>query len=270
MLDHLQRGEHWPRPGPEETRTDPNLTPAVQTLREDGTGTVYPPFMDLIALVLESLYQMTPLCEATRCWLDNIQTFSLSSTYALENQFLGEIAACPALNSEDHAKVATLLQHRKINSVGYPIIRPYDVVKEAFAEPIRPRPLAACATRLSSQQPPRVWTPEEALEAREFQKYMATKRDLSRCARSDETQVPPRDDSSMNTLPENHTSLNIDWILDTYSNPTSDRLAISKGAINETTSNLTRSPLKTSPRRLAARQWPGRICAAKALDRERV
>ena len=72
----------------------------MQTLREDGTGTVYPPFMDLIALVLESLYQMTPLCEATRCWLDNIQTFSLSSTYALENQFLGEIAACPALNSE--------------------------------------------------------------------------------------------------------------------------------------------------------------------------
>ena len=159
VLDHLQRGEHWPRPGPEETRTDPNLTPAVQTLREDGTGTVYPPFMDLIALVLESLYQMTPLCEATRCWLDNIQTFSLSSTYALENQFLGEIAACPALNSEDHAKVATLLQHRKINSVGYPIIRPYDVVKEAFAEPIRPRPLAACATRLSSQQPPRVCRP---------------------------------------------------------------------------------------------------------------
>ena len=28
VLDHLQRGEHWPRPGPEETRTDPNLTPA--------------------------------------------------------------------------------------------------------------------------------------------------------------------------------------------------------------------------------------------------
>ena len=122
VLDHLQSGEHWPKPGPEERRADPNLTPVVQTLREDGTGTVYPPFMDLIAQVLESLHQMTPLCEATRCWLDNIQTFSPSSTFTLENQFIGELAACPALNSEEHAKVATLIQHRKFNSVGYPII----------------------------------------------------------------------------------------------------------------------------------------------------
>ena len=62
------------------------------------------------------------------------------------------------------------------------------MVKEAFAKPIRPRPLVACTTRLSGQQPPRIWTPEEALEAREFQEYMAMKRDRYRRARSDETQ----------------------------------------------------------------------------------
>ena len=110
----------------------------------------------------------------------------------------------------------------------FPTTKLYDVVQEAFAEPIRPRPLVACATRLSSQQPPRVWTPEEARQAHNFHELMVMKREHSCRGLFSDMEVPSCDGSSIDTLPRHDMS-------DAHSEPTSDRRPSNKGATSETT-----------------------------------
>jgi hypothetical protein len=110
----------------------------------------------------------------------------------------------------------------------FPTTKLYDVVQEAFAEPIRPRPLVACATRLSSQQPPRVWTPEEARQAHNFHEFMLMKREHNCRGLFSDMEVPSCDGSSIDTLPRHDMS-------NAHSEPTSDRRPSNKGATSETT-----------------------------------
>ena len=172
-------------------------------------GSVYPPFLHHIAQVLGLLQQAVPRVEATRCWLaDMACTPSDGSVcFPLENWFLSQLVVCPALDTEQRAKVAQLLQHRKLNADCFPYIKPYDMVQEAFAEPVRSSPLFVCSTRLSSQLPPRVWTPEEARQAHLFQEYMRTKRENHCRGLVSDMQVPARDGSSIGMLPRHEMSV---------------------------------------------------------------
>ena len=191
------------------------------SLANDDTNNVYPPFLNFIAHTLQTLHKMSSVLEATREWLIAIKASSLKYTSALESWFMGELYACPALNREELSKIDAKLMYRKINALAHPTVV-HDVVAKAFHEPQQQRTLVACATRLSSSQPPRVWTETEEIAFKQFAEYATAKRELSNRNRADETQAQTHTDNIMNALPTTHPECHIP---DSHLNPRPDRSA---------------------------------------------